>query len=284
MKDESTKRYLQESSQDVNSSRIPHPSSFTPCRLLLDPPASGFWNMAVDEALLESAAERGIFSFRIYYWAEPTVSLGYFQDSADRKKHPASAACPWVRRPTGGGAIVHDREITYSIAVPGSHPLAKRHLLLYQAVHGALIETLAGWDIAAQLDLAQQTRSANAPFLCFQRRAPGDLRIGGTKIVGSAQRRLRGAVLQHGSILWARSKAAPELPGLSEVARTLPPEEEFLTSWREKLAERLQMAWFPHSLSETEQQQAENLQRIKYATDGWNHKRGRVGTEVNRLF
>ena len=69
------------------SSLIPHPSSFI---LLLDPPASGAWNMAVDEALLEAAAAEGQSDLRFYRWAEPTLSLGYFQTYGDRFQHEAS--------------------------------------------------------------------------------------------------------------------------------------------------------------------------------------------------
>jgi lipoate-protein ligase A len=278
MNDKLVKKPVEEFSPVVNSSFILHPSSFAPCRFLLDPPASGFWNMSVDEALLESASERGVLSFRIYRWEAPMLSLGYFQADADREKHPPSAACPWVRRPTGGGAIVHDREITYSLAVPVTHDLAKQHLLLYQAVHGALIETLSDWGISARLDEIQQSRPAEPPFLCFQRRAPGDVRVGNAKIAGSAQRRLQGAVLQHGSILWARSTAAPELPGLSELTPLLPPEEQFLAAWQQKMADRLHLAWHPHRLTETEWHRAEMLQKLKYATESWNRSRGRAGS------
>src|SRR5688500_9559950 len=87
-------------------------------RVITDPPASGAWNMAVDEALLESAATGSVATLRFYEWHEPTLSLGYFQPAADREQHAASRACPLVRRASGGGAIVHDRELTYSLAWP----------------------------------------------------------------------------------------------------------------------------------------------------------------------
>src|SRR5687767_13677741 len=86
-------------------------------RLLIDPPASGAWNMAVDEALLASAAA-GVATLRFYTWSQPTLSLGYFQHAHQRDAHAASRSCPLVRRASGGGAILHDRELTYSLAVP----------------------------------------------------------------------------------------------------------------------------------------------------------------------
>ena len=74
--------------------------------------------MAVDETLLFDAAENGTATLRFYSWDEPTLSLGYFQRYADREQHTASRTCAVVRRQTGGGAILHDRELTYSLALP----------------------------------------------------------------------------------------------------------------------------------------------------------------------
>ncbi|MEM6330787.1 MAG: lipoate--protein ligase family protein, partial [Planctomycetota bacterium] len=89
-----------------------------PCRLIVDPPQPGARNMAVDEALLDAAAAGAGATLRLYRWSSPTLSLGYFQPLAARAAHPASAGCPCVRRHSGGGAIVHDHELTYSLAVP----------------------------------------------------------------------------------------------------------------------------------------------------------------------
>ena len=80
-------------------------------RLIIDPPALGRMNMAIDEALLESAS-RGETILRFYSWSPATLSLGYFQAYDDRREHSASADLDVVRRSTGGGAIVHDQEIT----------------------------------------------------------------------------------------------------------------------------------------------------------------------------
>ena len=124
------------------------PSSFL---LLLDPPASGAWNMAVDEVLLEAAAADGQCTLRFYRWEEPTLSLGYFQTYADRWQHEPSSHAAVVRRMSGGGAILHDAELTYSFAVPSHHPLANNRLGFYQAVHTALIEALAQWGIEAAM-------------------------------------------------------------------------------------------------------------------------------------
>src|SRR5262249_22575137 len=87
-------------------------------RLLPVAAADGPTNMAADEAMLETASERGLASLRFYTWTEPTVSLGYFQPSDGRRQVPNLASLAWVRRSTGGAAIVHHHELTYSFALP----------------------------------------------------------------------------------------------------------------------------------------------------------------------
>src|SRR5262249_47536189 len=123
-----------------------------------------------------------------------------------------------VRRPTGGGAIWHDREGTYALAVPRGHTLARRSADLYRAVHGAIARPLRelGGDAHRPGDHAPAPEEGR-PFLCFADRDPEDVVIGPHKVVGSAQRRRHGAVLQHGSLLLARSTAAPELPGVNDL-------------------------------------------------------------------
>ena len=87
-------------------------------RLILDEPSSGAWNMGVDEALREWAETAGGLGLRFYQWAPATLSLGYFQTHRSRALHAGSAQLPLVRRASGGGAIVHDRELTYSLVGP----------------------------------------------------------------------------------------------------------------------------------------------------------------------
>ncbi|MGI9455014.1 MAG: lipoate--protein ligase family protein [Aeoliella sp.] len=254
----------------------------TPCRLIVDPPQLGAWNMAVDEWLLHLAADEGIVSLRFYEWAEPTLSLGYFQRHADRQQHAASLDCPLVRRRSGGGALAHDRELTYSLAVPADHPLAQRAEALYFTVHDSLVELLrpladpsAGNFVLCE---KQPSRGDDEPFLCFSRRARGDLlfaqRDGGQrKICGSAQRRHRGAVLQHGGILLARSPTAPELPGLEETAGIAITAPELGESWLDALTKSLQLSLQSrHTLQSDEQVEVERLSR-KFRQAEWNQRR-----------
>jgi lipoate-protein ligase A len=247
-------------------------------RLLLDPPAAGPWNMAVDEALLETAASLGRATLRFYAWEKPTLSLGYFQAARERQLHAASATCPFVRRPSGGGAIIHDRELTYSIALPLEDVRSDPASRLYDACHETLVTSLSELGVAAATYRAPGSgrpspggqASTVQPFLCFQRRCCGDVVSEGFKVAGSAQRRRRRAVLQHGSILLARSERAPELPGILEIAgRALFP-AELIDRWTPRLAERLGLG-LGHTadLSPDEQHRATLHANSRFGADGF---------------
>ena len=200
-------------------------------RLITDPAAnSGGWNMALDEALLESAVHRGDCTVRIYRWKEPTVSLGYFQREGEIDPESPWANLPWVKRLSGGGAILHHHEWTYCCAVPAGHPAIREPYRLYEAVHRKIIELLQTFGIEATLrgevDQPQADQPGQSrPFLCFSRGDSRDILLDGHKIVGSAQRRRKGAVLQHGSILLRASEFAPEFPGIVDLAAGCPVDE-----------------------------------------------------------
>lgn len=247
----------------------------TPCRLIVDPAASGPWHMAVDEVLLASAGERRQASLRFYGWGEPTLSLGYFQSFGDAEKHPASRGCPRVRRQTGGGAILHDDELTYSLALPRAHPLAADAARFYDAVHLALAGALARFGIATTLRAAvgDDAGPGGRPFLCFRRRARGDVLLRGSKVCGSAQRRRRAAVLQHGSLLLGQSSSAPELPGIRELTGQHLDRERLIESWQAEIADRLGLALETRPLDTAELDAARTLALEKYGTNRWNRRR-----------
>lgn len=264
----------------------------TTCRLLIDKQAGGAWNMAVDELLLEQAATRGIWTLRLYQWDRATLSLGYFQPHRLRASHPASADCPLVRRVSGGGAILHDRELTYSLAVPEAHPLAIDAARLYRTVHGSLVAALAQLGIDAEMHDPASSPSlkprpvvakrpadesnadtASEPFLCFQRRAPGDVLVREAKIVGSAQRRRRGAILQHGSILLAASPAARELPGLAELSGRPVSAKMVQSAWLNLLKAALAVRFNCSELEPAESEAAGQIEAEKFANPAWTLRR-----------
>ncbi len=181
-------------------------------RLLIDPPLAGPENMARDEALLaESASPAAAPVLRFYAWSPPTISLGYFQDYAEYQTLPPPAGgLAVVRRTTGGGAILHDLEVTYSITMPLDHPLIRgRPQRLYELAHEAIIAGVGGPARLLGCDHhACDASPRRGPFFCFARRHGLDVVVddpagpgGVSKVAGSAQRRTTRAVLQHGSII-----------------------------------------------------------------------------------
>lgn len=222
-----------------------------------DPPAAGAENMAADEALAEEAVSRGIAVVRLYGWTEPTVSLGAFQAVAAARAIPAIAAAPLVRRPSGGGAIVHGDDVTYALALPVGHALARAAEPLYAAVHGALVAALGTRGIAARMHGGGAGGAADS-FFCFDRRAAADVVVArpgrpeaadDPKILGSAQRRLRGAVIQHGSLLVEARRAlpGPRHQALADIHPGAFAAEVLVADWMERLASSLggTVAWEP---------------------------------------
>ena len=191
-----------------------------PGLVVIDPARSGKSNMAIDEALLQNATPQWPIVLRVYRWERPTLSIGHFQRIEDRQYDPRLCDLPWVKRKTGGGAIVHDSELTYSILVPRreTQPVKGHNEALYRAIHLAFVDNLKtlGWDANLSETCTCKTTSDKETdaFLCFSRRTPVDLLVGGYKILGSAQRRTATGLIQHGSFLFRRAQSAPELFGL----------------------------------------------------------------------
>lgn len=173
--------------------------------------------MAIDEWLLERAILQPALAFRFYLWEQPTLSLGYFQEKSGIELPEKFSALPRVRRLTGGGAILHDRELTYSLVVPAGHPLSSTPVELYSLIHQIFIEGLAEQNVKSQMRGEEQAER-NGSFLCFFRGDRHDVLINQHKVLGSAQRRRKGAILQHGSLILSSSPFAPEIDGIKELA------------------------------------------------------------------
>ena len=177
-----------------------------------DDAADGPTNMAADELLAEEADRRGGPVIRLYSWTEPTVSLGGFQRLVEAESCGAISGLPIVRRPSGGGAIIHGTDLTYAAAVPKSHSWGGTPQTLYDVMHEAMVAVLGELRFDARLHVPSAADPSADALLCFSRRSPGDVvirRPGGPamptdpKVMGSAQRRLGTTVLQHGSLLLA---------------------------------------------------------------------------------
>jgi len=156
--------------------------------------------MAIDEVLLARARARGEAVFRVYSWARPTLSLGRNQRAHD-VYDPALArelGVDVVRRPTGGRAVLHWREVTYSVAAPVAGEALRES---YARINRLLLDGLRRLGVHATVarPAARTPRPDAAP--CFETPTEGELVVDSRKLVGSAQYREAGALLQHGSIL-----------------------------------------------------------------------------------
>ncbi len=237
-------------------------------RLLPFAAADGATNMAADEAMLESAAA-GVASLRFYTWTEPTLSLGYFQPADARAATPG---VPWVRRSTGGAAILHHHELTYALTLPAGVAWHTGEPWVCR-VHHLLRDELAEAGLAAKAVVCGEEQTLGE-VLCFLDQTAGDLLVEGSKVAGSAQRKWKGALLQHGSILLRRSPHAPHLPGIFDFAGREPFTAEGLAA---RLAGRIAVSagcavegddWTPGERARTTTIRAE-----KYADPSWNGKR-----------
>ena len=172
-----------------------------PWRLVLDPPRPAAENMALDEALLEHVRDTGLAVLRIYGWSTPSLSLGRNQPARGRYALDRAAArgvC-FVRRPTGGRAVLHFREITYSVTAPDGALGALSES--YARINRLLVDGLRRLGVAADVALPAGASPPPGIAPCFETPVAGEIVADGRKLVGSAQLRDRHAILQHGSIL-----------------------------------------------------------------------------------
>jgi len=155
--------------------------------------------MAVDEALLASAVDGGPPTLRFYRWSGPWLSLGYRQRlAAERLGACSDSGVGVVRRSTGGRAVLHGEDLTYAV-VAHEDALPAGLGATYAFVSGALRQALL--TVGVEAEPAPRTAPAEAEvFDCFAEPATDELCVGGRKLIGSAQRRAGGGVLQHGSI------------------------------------------------------------------------------------
>lgn len=232
--------------------------------------------MALDQALLESVgASGGPAVIRTYGWSTPTLSLGYFQRFEDGQAEAGRMGVEVVRRPSGGGAILHHHEITYLVVMPRTHPLAKSTTALYEALHGAFAEELQMLGLPAQRrgETAGAEKQQDKPFFCFTDRDAEDIVLRGVKVVGGAQRRRSGAVMQHGSVLLRRSPLMPGLPGLAELG-LVPRDVSFWASLlRAALPRALGLVASSAQPSTWELERAGDLERLVYRTLAWIRRR-----------
>jgi lipoate-protein ligase A len=266
----------------------------TTWRLIEDTPQKGAWNMAVDEALLESTArEDSPPTLRLYGWTPACLSLGYAQRIADVDEN-ALAANGWelVRRPTGGRAILHTDELTYSVTGPENEPrLAGDIITSYKRLSAGLLTGLnrLSAEAISQPDGIRRTTRPNEP-VCFEVPSRYEITIGDKKLVGSAQARRMAGVLQHGTIpltgdltritqaLTFDNEAGREAAQQRLLARATTLEsglgrnvswDEAAAAIRAGFSEVLNIDFEVGTLTDAEQSRANELVENKYAHPDW---------------
>jgi lipoate-protein ligase A len=176
----------------------------TTWRLIEHPPAQGAWNMAVDETILESVNNRqSLPTLRLYAWQPACLSLGHAQPFAEVNSQVLEAQ-GWdiVRRPTGGRAILHVDELTYSVIAPQSEPRVKGGVLeSYLRLSEALLEALRTLGLQPQANENGSNANPKAPNpVCFEVPSNYEVTVNGKKLIGSAQARRKDSLLQHGAL------------------------------------------------------------------------------------
>jgi lipoate-protein ligase A len=263
-------------------------------RLLLTPEAPGAWNMAVDEAILEAATHREVLpTLRLYAWNPPCLSLGYAQPISDvDESRLEEFGWDLVRRPTGGRAILHTDELTYSVCGPEDEPvLAGDILSSYKRLSSAILAAIEQIGISVQALPQKKNANSKSPEpVCFEVPSNYEITADGKKLVGSAQARRQGGVLQHGTLplygdltrivqvlsfpsQTSRGQAAERLLSRAATLHTALGE---IVSWKQAadsfiqaFQNTLDLELAPGQLTEAERTRAEQLVDKKYGNPAW---------------
>lgn len=268
-------------------------------RLIRTSPAPGPWNMAVDEAILEAIGRGDVPpTLRLYAWDPACLSLGYAQPLTDVDiERVVARGWDVVRRATGGRAILHIDELTYSVAGPQDETrLAGGVLESYKRLSEALLAALLKLGLPAEAQPQPQIPGSNGRSkepVCFEVPSNYEITVHGKKLIGSAQARKRDGVLQHGTL--------PLYGDLTRItqALTFPNEEKRklvaarllaratnvetilhrVVSWEETadafvaaFADTLDLNLEPAELTSTELARAEELVKEKYAHPSWTER------------
>lgn len=231
--------------------------------------------MAVDEALLTLAAAP---TLRLYRWQPHGVSIGYFQRWRDLPWERLEAeGIPIVRRLTGGGAIFHGDEVTFSLVAPSNHAFFEGTVReSYDRVHSVLARALetrcpAGVRVAPRGGAELHSDVGGSPW-CFHESTPFDLTAAARKLAGSAQRRASGRVLHHGSLVLRSNRFTPEIASVEALGGD-PSPAALEGAVAAAFAEATEMELDEGSLSPAESALALALEEGKYSTDSWNRRR-----------
>lgn len=246
--------------------------------LLITPPAPGSWNMAVDQYLMES----GENWLRLYQWEKPTLSLGYFQKMEEIVEEPIlSGKADLVRRLTGGKAVLHNYEVTYSVTADSDDfPGALKES--YKTIGNALTAGLEELGVKSRLVEREPQKLEDGN--CFK--VPGwyEVIFQDKKLIGSAQTRKKGRLLQHGSLLTDCNRSllnslfpAPEeqdasLITLKEILNNTPSTEEIETALIKGFKTSWDIEFIPKELNQAAHQRVKKIE-MRYLDIKWTKAR-----------
>ncbi|MFQ5744623.1 MAG: biotin/lipoate A/B protein ligase family protein [Acidobacteriota bacterium] len=264
-------------------------SRSTTLRVVVHGAAAAAWNMAVDEMLLDGCCGAPFFTLRLYGWCSPTISVGYLQPWRDG--FDASVAgrlgVGLVRRPSGGRAVLHADELTYCLVGPaGQGPLAGGVSASYRRLAAGLCSSLRRMGAEVNMARARPLQCRHPPTgACFSTRSRYELLCAGRKLVGSAQRRRDGRLLQHGSLplgrpdswLWRAlgedgGVAVASTIGLAEALGGRPSGRRLVWSLAGEIADALGLTARRGVLNRRELRAAARLER-RYRDPEWTKRR-----------
>jgi len=275
-----------------------------PCswRLILDDDCPGTRNMAVDESIMLAMSRKEVPpTFRLYGWNPPAVSVGYFQD-LEREidlERCGNLGIDWVRRPTGGRAVLHENEVTYSVVV-AEDILRGSVLETYLKLSRGLVAALRALGADA-LVASGDVRRSGGSAACFDAPSSYEIVCDGKKVVGSAQTRQNGIILQHGSVPLAfdavraagvlrfdsdkaRDRVAASLgrkaTGLTQVLRRRVTVVEVREALVGGISRAMGLEMRPGALTPAEEKEALRLEREKYSSPDWNGRKHGRGQRV----
>lgn len=261
------------------------------------------YNMALDEALLEWNSQGMIPPvIRFYGWNPATLSVGYFQKAEKEINLDAvkEYGLGFVRRPTGGRGVLHDKELTYSVIVSEEHPeMPKTVTEAYRVISEGILQGfrelgLDAYFAVPRTEEEKQGLKNPRSAVCFDAPSWYELVVEGRKVAGSAQTRQKGVILQHGSILLDIDEGmlfnlfkypservkermqknfknkAVAVNALRETPVTL---EEAKHAFKKGFEMGLNISLEPYTLTDEEHAYVEKIAMEKYDTDEWNYKR-----------
>ncbi|MBR9699898.1 lipoate--protein ligase family protein [Candidatus Woesearchaeota archaeon] len=250
------------------------------CRLINSSPNTPSMNMAIDEVLLDSELP----VLRFYQWIPPGLSIGYDQSAINiDKEFCLEKGIQIVRRPTGGNAVLHDKELTYSFIISQDR-MPKSVIESYKEISKGIVKAFE--ILGLQPELNDEVHKVEKSPVCFHDPSWYEILVNGKKIVGSAQKRTKGKVLQHGAVLIDMDieKYAGCFKGLSDKQKealksriTSINDEgkkvdyaQVAEAMKQGFQKALKLQFIPSILTQEELKKAKELSREKYSSLSWN--------------